>query len=240
MPGPAPLEPWSAREGAAAVYLPACANRIFGNPREQPARPSLPEALLTVSARAGMPLWVPDDVAGTCCGTPWSSKGYRRGHEWMARRVAESAIRWTDGGALPLVIDASSCAHGLLSEVPGALEGALAQDFAKVEVLDSIAWVDDSLLPGLRIETRVSSVLLHPPCAAAQLGLTERLTRIAEALADEVLTGTNPTCRGRRAIEDCFTPSCRPPRWAPPQRSSPAPHPAQCRAGNPHLRDRSL
>ena len=28
-------------------------------------------------ARAGLPLWIPDDVAGHCCATPWSSKGYR-------------------------------------------------------------------------------------------------------------------------------------------------------------------
>ena len=27
---------------------------------------------------AGLPLWIPDDVPGHCCGTPWSSKGYAR------------------------------------------------------------------------------------------------------------------------------------------------------------------
>ncbi len=53
MPDAAAPPPWTAREGAAAVYFPACVNRIFGNPRGSAARPSLPEALLTVSARAG-------------------------------------------------------------------------------------------------------------------------------------------------------------------------------------------
>jgi D-lactate dehydrogenase len=196
MPGPAPLEPWSAREGAAGVYFPACVNRIFGNPRDEPARPSLPEALLTVSGRAGRPLWVPGDVAGSCCATPWSSKGYARGHRWMAHSIATSAVRWTEGGALPLVVDASSCTLGLLNEVPGALEGELAEAFAKVEVVDSIAWVHDTLLPRLAIEHRVGSVLLHPPCAAAHLGLTEKLEAIAGALAEDVLTGSNPTCCG--------------------------------------------
>ena len=42
------------------------------------ARPTLPEALVDVSARAGAPRLDPaDDVAGNCCATPWSSKGYR-------------------------------------------------------------------------------------------------------------------------------------------------------------------
>ena len=44
-------------------------------------------------ARApGMPLWIPPDVAGHCCATPWSSKGYRRGQEHMARPDGRRAV----------------------------------------------------------------------------------------------------------------------------------------------------
>jgi D-lactate dehydrogenase len=71
MPAPAPPLPSTERADAAAVYFPACINRIFG-PR------SVPAALIEVSARAGLPLWVPADVAGHCCATPWSSKGSAR------------------------------------------------------------------------------------------------------------------------------------------------------------------
>jgi len=149
---------------------------------------------LTVSARAGRPLWIPEDLAGNCCATPWSSKGYRRGHRWMARRIAESALRWTDGGALALVVDASSCTQGLLREVPDALEGELAEAFAGIEILDSIAWVHDKLLAELTIEARLASVQVHPPCAAAHLGLTDRLAAIAAALAEEVILPLSPTC----------------------------------------------
>jgi len=196
MPPPAATVPWTAREGAAAVYFPACVNRIFGNPRGEPARPSLPEALATVSARAGRPVWIPDDLAGICCATPWSSKGYRRGHRWMARRVAAAAVRWTDGGALPLVVDASSCSLGLLSEVPGALDDAEREAFSGVQVVDSIAWVHDALLPELDVEARLDSVLLHAPCAAAHLGLTDKLEAVAGALAAEVIQPATPTCCG--------------------------------------------
>ena len=56
MPQPAPAAlPHTQREGAAAVYLLACINRIFGPPRAG-ASASLPEALVRVSARAGVPL----------------------------------------------------------------------------------------------------------------------------------------------------------------------------------------
>ena len=83
MPPPAPAHlPVTQRTGAAAVYLPACINRIFGSERSH----SLPEALVAVSARAGSPSGSRTDVAGHCCATPWISKGYRRVPRSWARR----------------------------------------------------------------------------------------------------------------------------------------------------------
>jgi D-lactate dehydrogenase len=187
MPPPAPAGlPATAREGAAAVYMPACINRIFGNPRGAPVRPTLPEALVEVSKRAELPLWIPDDAAGNCCGVPWSSKGYTKGKDYMADKVRGSLGRWTDGGKLPLVIDASSCAHGLLQDL-GA-EG--------FEVLDSIAWAHDRLLPKLEVKRRVSSVAVHPTCSAGHMHLQTKLDALAHALADEVHVPVGTTCCG--------------------------------------------
>ncbi len=179
--------PRTVREGAAAVYMPACINRIFGNPRETATHPTLPEALVAVSARAGLPLWIPPDVAGHCCGTPWSSKGYADGHAVMSEKTAAALERWSDGGALPVVIDASSCTHGVLSQL--AAGGA-------VEVLDSIAWVHDHLLARLTIRRRLGSVAVHPTCASQHLGLSGKLAAVAAQLADEVLVPAASGCCG--------------------------------------------
>jgi D-lactate dehydrogenase len=185
LPPPAPTAlPATGRDGAAAVYLPACINRIFGNPDGTWARPTLPEALVALSARAGQPLWIPPDVAGVCCGVPWSSKGFATGHELMARRSAAALKRWTDGGRLPVVIDASSCTHGLV----GGSEG--------VEVLDSIAWIHDHVLPQLTVERKLASLAVHPTCSAAHLGLSEKLLAIAGALADDVVVPAASSCCG--------------------------------------------
>ena len=74
-------------QGAAAVYLPSCLNRIFGRAgrRRSAAGPArLPEALVAVSARARRPLWIPPDVAGHCCAHPVELQGLRRraGRRW--------------------------------------------------------------------------------------------------------------------------------------------------------------
>ena len=196
MPDPAPPPPWTAREGAAGVYFPACVNRIFGNPRERPARPSLSEALLSVSARAGRPLWIPPTLDGMCCGTPWSSKGFAEGHREMARRIATAIVDWSDGGALPVVVDASSCTLGLLGEVPDALDDALREAYGAVTILDSIAWVRDELLDSLTLGERLDSVSVHASCAVSHMGLTAKLGEIAAALAERVEMPSAPTCCG--------------------------------------------
>ena len=117
MPRPAPARlPSTTRQGAEAVYLPACINRIFGNAPGAGRQLGLPEALVTVSARAGHPVWIPADAAGHCCATPWHSKGYRQGAEFMAAKTLDSLWKWSEEGSLPVVIDASSCALGLVED----------------------------------------------------------------------------------------------------------------------------
>jgi D-lactate dehydrogenase len=188
--------PGTARDGAAAVYLPACINRIFGNPSGIDAEPSLPEALVAVSARAGLALWIPDDVAGHCCATPWSSKGYRRGQDRMAAKTAAALWCWSDGARLPVVIDASSCAQGLLDDVAPRLDDAQRERFEQIEVLDSIAWVHDRLLDRLTVAGKVGTLAVHPTCAATQLGLSGKLQAIARELADDVVVPVASTCCG--------------------------------------------
>ena len=197
MPPPAPARlPATARHGAAAVYLPACINRIFGNPRGTAPSPTLPEALVEVSRRAGQPLWIPGDAAGHCCGTPWSSKGYRRGHELMARRTAAALLRWSADGELPVVIDASSCAHGLVSELGDALDHDARGRFQRVRVIDSTAWAHDHLLPALEVTGQAGSVAVHPSCSAGHLGVQAKLERVLGALADDVVVPPGAGCCG--------------------------------------------
>ena len=119
MPAPAPKQlPATNRAAAAAVYLPVVPEPdLRQRPRTHRRGRRVPEALVALSARAGLPLWIPDDVAGHCCGVPWSSKGYQAGHDQMAARTAAALQRWSDGGRLPVVIDASSCAQAVMSEL---------------------------------------------------------------------------------------------------------------------------
>ena len=200
VPGPMPRAqlrklPPTEREGAAAAYFPACINRIFGRNPGQQRHPSLPQALVDVSARAGKPLWIPGDVAGKCCSTPWSSKGYNRGHRWMAAATCDALWEWSGHGTLPVVIDAASCTNGLLDDVRNYLDPDRLARLEQITLLDSIAWCD-SLLPALTITRRLERAALHPTCSTTHMGLTKTLARLAGRLADEVIVPVGTTCCG--------------------------------------------
>jgi D-lactate dehydrogenase len=196
MPPPASAElPPTDREGAVAVYMPACVNRIFGKPRGDGTGLPLPEALVAVSERAGMPVWIPEDVAGNCCSVPWTSKGYSEGASLMANRTVESLWRWSDEGELPIVIDASSCSLGLASEVTGILTVENRERHQGLEIVDSIAWAK-RLLPRLTIADKLDSVAVHPTCSTRHQGLERDLRRIAGEMADQVVQPIRATCCG--------------------------------------------
>jgi D-lactate dehydrogenase len=188
--------PATSRTGAAGVYLPACVNRMMGTSRRDGASRWLPEALVEVSSRAGRPLWIPPDAPGHCCATPWSSKGFRDGHAAMAARLADALWRWSDGGALPVVIDASSCAHGIVNDVPEALEDERRERLTAVRVVDAVSWASEELLPRLEIRSRASSVTVHPTCSARHLELAGALEALAFALSDDVFVAIEATCCG--------------------------------------------
>lgn len=197
MPRPAKRDlPGTKRDGAAAVYFPACINRIFGRPPgDDKSAMSLPEALVTLSDRAGMPLWIPDDVQGNCCATPWASKGYDEGHKWMSAHMVDSILRWTEDGKLPLVIDASSCTWGLVSEVPPDLDEYRAKAFKQVRLIDSTQWAQ-KLLPNLTVKSKLKRAAVHPTCSMVHLGVDDVLNDVVGHLADEVYTPVGTTCCG--------------------------------------------
>jgi len=199
VPGPMPRAARAPRStqknSAAAVYFPACINRMFGRDPDGPASPSLPEAFVTLSERAGKPLWIPPDVAGLCCSTPWKSKGYPQGHEFMAKSIAEAMLRWSDGGKMPIVVYAASCTLGLSQDIASLLDAGTKAKYESLTIIDSIAWCRD-LLPKLTIRRKLGRIAVHPTCSITHLDLAGTLKQIATHLADDVEVPIGTTCCG--------------------------------------------
>jgi D-lactate dehydrogenase len=186
LPGAASSElPATIHTGAAAVYVPSCTNRIFAG--------SPVAALVEASSRAGLPVWIPEDVTGSCCGLPWSSKGFATAHRAKANEMVERLWRWSGEGALPVVIDAASCTNAVAEPGEGVLDEENAERLAKLEIVDSVAWAH-RLLPWLEVSEKVGSVAVHPTCATRRMGLAAPLRDLASALAEDVFVPPSSTC----------------------------------------------
>ncbi len=110
--------------------------------------------------------------------------------------MVERLWEWSGEGALPIVIDAASCTNATLEPGDGILDEANAERLAKLEILDSVAWAHDRLLPWLEVAERTGSATVHPTCATRRMGLTPKIRALAETLADDVYVAPSSTCCG--------------------------------------------
>jgi D-lactate dehydrogenase len=186
--------PRTRQEGASAIYFPACINRIFGGSKLSHHKVPLPAAFVTVSERAGYPLFIPPDVVGNCCGTVWHSKGYNAGNILMANRVVENMWRWSKEGSLPIVCDASSCTLGLKQEVLDYLTLENRERHKALTIYDSITWADEMLLPKLNVTRKARTATVHPTCSMHTLGIDTTLRKIAGELSEKPFYPLTSTC----------------------------------------------
>ena len=161
-----------------AVLFASCTGTMFGPAADGPGAT---RAFTTLCRRAGIRLARPEGLPSLCCGTPWKSKGMRRGLAEMTGKVLPALWAATREGELPVVVDASSCTEGLRQMLETAAEPC-----AKIRVVDAVAFTAETVLPRLTITRPLGSLALHPTCSATRLGLTETLRGLAEAIADTV------------------------------------------------------
>ncbi len=190
----APL-PTTSLEGAQAIYFPACISRMMGHLPGEPEELSLVEALVKVSARAGVPIHIPHDVEGTCCGVPFSSKGFDLAHRFTVNRAIEKFWEWSQAGRLPVVMDTSPCTHGVLTSRAYLTPENQAR-FDQLKIMDSTAFAHDVLLPRLQVNRKVGSVVLHPVCSLTKMNLVPKLEGVAAACADTVVVPRDAGCCG--------------------------------------------
>jgi D-lactate dehydrogenase len=194
-PHPASPVPKTERAGAQAIYFPACISRVMGRLPGEPEDRSLMELTVELGGRAGIPLHIPRDVAGTCCGTPFSSKGFSSAHAITINSAVERFWKWSEKGTLPIVIDTSPCTYGFKTARP-YLTPENQKLFDQLKLVDAIEFVHDELLPKLPVKTRSRSVALHPVCSVTKMGITSKLEAIARACSEQVTIPADAGCCG--------------------------------------------
>ncbi|MFZ3212504.1 MAG: FAD-binding and (Fe-S)-binding domain-containing protein [Terriglobales bacterium] len=195
VPQPAGPRPATERANAQAIYFPTCISRVLGRAPGEAGEQSLMDVLVTLAHRAGVPLFIPADVEGVCCGVPFSSKGFDQAHDVLVNRTIEKFYQWSDGGKLPLVIDTTPCTYGIVTCRP-QLTPENQKKFDSLKILDSAEFAHDQLLPKLKVMQKADSVALHPVCSATKLNLVPKLEAIARACSDKIVVPLSAGCCG--------------------------------------------
>jgi D-lactate dehydrogenase len=187
--------PKTERTGARAIYFPACISRVMGRLPGEPEDRSLMELTVELGRRAGVPLHIPVDVAGTCCGTPFSSKGFSSAHAIAINAAMERFWKWSEQGRLPIVIDTSPCTYGFKT-ARSYLTQENQERFDQMTFVDAIEFVHDELLPKLPVKAKSRSVALHPVCSVTKMGIGAKLETIARACSEQVTIPFDAGCCG--------------------------------------------
>lgn len=179
----------------AGVLFASCIGGMFGASPNSTASGVAP-ALMELASKAGVPLQLASGAGNLCCGTPWQSKGLVDGYRKMGNAVVESLWEDTRGGQLPVVVDASSCTHGLLG-LADVLTAENRRRFADLNVVDAVTFARTTILGRLEpAPAKISRLAVHPTCSAVHLGIVEDLVAVSEAAADTVHVPADWGCCG--------------------------------------------
>ncbi|MGE5505859.1 MAG: FAD-binding and (Fe-S)-binding domain-containing protein [Actinomycetota bacterium] len=195
LPGAAARPPGPGTAGEPVVYFPACSGRLMGPAAGDPQAEPLAAVTQRVLERAGFRVVLPAGLEGLCCGQPWDSKGLAEVAEAKAAELEEALLDASDGGRLPVVTDASTCAYRMKQTMAG-----------RVSVLDLVEFLHDAVLPRLTLHPADTTVLAHVNCGARKQGLDGKLLAVVRACAARVVVPDEIGCCGFAGDKGFTTP----------------------------------
>lgn len=151
------------------LFLPSCMNEVFGEPQII--------KLLELAKEKGIGIEVPKGIENFCCGTPFSSKGFKQA---TANRASKNQQILAGAENRTVIIDGSSCHQTMLGQSSGVIE---LTEFIVQQMLDKFE------------VSKYPKIVVHPTCSG-ESGANKAMLQIAEAIADEVVTPVDWKCCG--------------------------------------------
>ena len=183
--------PSAARD--AIVYFPACITRMMGTYEGRDK--NLMETFMSVCLKANIEVVQLKEWSGSCCSQIFSSKGFNDARNFTANDIIDRLWTSSRQGALPVVIDVSSCAY-TLHQLRPVLTDENKQKFDKLLILDSVDFLYDRVLPLIKSKMVKQKIVLHPVCSLEKMKTGYKLSAIAKHFAEEVVVPKNAGCCG--------------------------------------------
>ena len=191
--GAVPQLPESKDGHANVIYFPSCVTRTMGSGLQN--KHSVMQVFLSICGKVGLHAAIPVDISGSCCSQIFSSKGFYKAYHYKANDIIERLWNASHSGKIPVVTDVSSCAY-TLQQLRGVLSPANQTRFDRMNIVDSVDFLHDTVLPMVKSVRRKNSVVLHPVCSLEKMGIRDKFVAIARFFADNVTVPANAGCCG--------------------------------------------
>src|SRR5665213_3146919 len=175
------------------VYFPSFISRIMGGAKDR--KKSVPDTFLSIAAKAGKSILIPENIQSYCCGQIFSSKGFNKAYSLKSNETVEELWQITRDGDLPVVVNASSCTYTLQQYGP-LLNPVNKERFEKLRIIDSIDFIHDYIVPRFTDCTKKKNIVLHPVCSLSKLGIDRKFFAVAGHFAETVDVPVNAGCCG--------------------------------------------
>jgi D-lactate dehydrogenase len=178
---------------ASIVYFPSCISRMMGT--YQGSEKNIIETFYSVCTKAGIAVRTLEQVNQACCSQIFGSKGFAEAQRLQAKRTVDDLWISSQQGALPIVIDVSSCAY-TLHQLRPMLDDDRKQKFDRLKILDAVEFLHDMALPKLSVVPLEKHVVLHPVCALEKMHTQDKFIGLAKKLAKQVTVPMHAGCCG--------------------------------------------
>jgi len=189
--GAHPVRPPTLVEGSSrkrVVYLPSCVTRSMGPARgdDEAGGEAVHAKLFSLIDKAGYDVVLPKDLASTCCGMIFDSRGYREAGASQAKSLEEILMEASEEGRLPIVCDTSPCLQRMKEKFESPL--------LKLAMCEPVQFISLYLQKELEFSKVRDTVAVHVPCSSKKLKLADDMVALAGRCAHEVHSTPIPCC----------------------------------------------
>ncbi|MCU7548845.1 FAD-binding oxidoreductase [Chitinophagaceae bacterium LB-8] len=180
-------------EGRTIIYFPSCISRTMGTYTGKEKNGI--ETFMSICSKVGIEVSVLEDADSSCCSQIYSSKGFKDAYTFTANQIVERLWKQSQEGILPVVIDVSSCAYTLHNIRPVLTEDNKSK-FDQLNILDSVDFLHDLVLPLVQTKRKKKEIVLHPVCSLQKMKTDHKFIAIAKHFSDKVKVPKYAGCCG--------------------------------------------
>lgn len=176
------------------IYFKPCFSRIFTSENHDYTDPV--EAHLLLATRAGLNMKLMKENSDLCCGMAFSSKGFKSAFIISANKFVDESFKSSNEGAIPVLIDSSSCAFTINNYTSEILSYENYQKFKSMKFIDSIDFLSDYIIPKVKIRKSDMTIAAFANCGAKKSNNETKFYSIASHCSNNIISPVSNACCG--------------------------------------------